>query len=613
MKNRLFFGCLISICFFGCYKAPEMTLEEIEEYKKQNQNLILEQTVSRPYKSEAFKNGQVGGVWNTTISADPKSFNLLIAERDGETTSILSPLVDYLFDYDCVQKKWVSRTASFLIKTNEEKDKMSVFCTLRDDLYWSFYNSEEKIKVTSDDVIFWYNEICGDEEMGSSAYNGQFMETKDGKVERVTIEKIDDLNFVFHFPRIIAEPILHINMDFGPAFIYQKAKNEGGVEGVKNLHSVQTDPKTIPSLGEYFIAEYVPGQRIVYERNPNYWRKSNYPQKKIARIISDNNTQNLLFTKGELETFSPTPEQLNDLVAKANNNFDFYGNYLKKKSGYTVFNAEGSQSASFWIFNQNPKNKDKVYYKWFCKKEFRQAMSCLLNRERIINQTYRGLATPKYSFFPEANAFYDSSIELKYKFDHEHAQELLKSSGFSKKADGFLYDSENNKVEFDLVINATSTVVSDIAQIICDECKKEGITINVRQTDFQRLVEQLTSTYDWQSLIIGFGGDSIFPTQGSNVWVSAGNLHLWYPLQKSPATDWEARVDYLYNKASCIVDKEKAFPLWKEYQEIFLEQCPIVYLVCSRSFFGIQNRWDFSNVYYDNINGAEISHVFMQE
>lgn len=613
MKGRLFFLYLVSVCLFGCYKAPEMTLEEIEEYKRQNQNSILEQTVSRPYKSEAFKNGQIGGVWNTTISADPKSFNLLIAERDGETTSILSPLVDYLFDYDCVQKKWVSRTASFLIKTNEEKDKMSVFCTLRDDLYWSFYNSEEKIKVTSDDVIFWYNEICGDEEMGSSAYNGQFMETKDGKVERVTIEKIDDLNFVFHFPRIIAEPILHINMDFGPAFVYQKAKNEGGAEGVKNLHSVQTDPKTIPSLGEYFIAEYVPGQRIVYERNPNYWRKSNYPQKKIARIISDNNTQNLLFTKGELETFSPTPEQLNDLVAKANNNFDFYGNYLKKKSGYTVFNAEGSQSASFWSFNQNPKNKDKVYYKWFCKKEFRQAMSCLLNRERIINQTYRGLATPKYSFFPEANAFYDSSIELKYKFDHEHAQELLKSSGFSKKADGFLYDSENNKVEFDLVINATSTVVSDIAQIICDECKKEGITINVRQTDFQRLVEQLTSTYDWQSLIIGFGGGSIFPTQGSNVWVSAGNLHLWYPLQKSPATDWEARVDYLYNEASCIVDKEKAFPLWKEYQEIFLEQCPIVYLVCSRSFFGIQNRWDFSNVYYDNLNGAEISHVFVQE
>lgn len=607
---RLCFLLFSSVILFSCSRPPEMTLSEIEAYRASRQNDLIERTVSKPWKDEPWKNGVPGGEWNTSISGDPKSFNFLIAERDAETSGILSYLNGYLVDYNTVQKKWVPRLADFEVKTDEEKGTMDVILTLRDDLYWSFYqDSKPRVKVTSDDVVFWYNEIMCDEEMGSSAYNAQFMEMEDGSEKRVEIEKIDDRTFTFHFPRIVADPLLAINMDFGPAFQYKPAKDSGGAQAVKGLNSVAVDPKTLPSLGPYFITEYTPGQRVVYTRNDDYWEKdengisSSYPEKKIAVIVSDNNTKYLLFKQNKQETFSPSPEQLEDIVKNADNNAE---------GGYTVFNAGGSLSAPFWTFNQNPKNKDSPYYGWFTKKEFRQAMSCLLNRERIITQTYRGLAEPKYGFFPEANAFYNEEIILPYRFSHTHAQRLLSSAGFEKKADGFLYDENGIKVEFDLSIVSSQPVMSDIAQIISDECKKEGITVNVRQTDFQRIVEQLTSTYDWQTLIIGLGGGNIFPTQGSNVWVSSGNLHMWYPLQKEPATEWEARADYLYNSAKCIVDTEKARPLWEEYQKIFLEECPIVYLVSGRSFFAISNRWDLSNVYFDNQSGALTERVFLR-
>lgn len=605
--------------FFSCSRAPEMTLSEIEAYKASRENDLIEKTVSRPWKDEPWKDGKPGGEWNTSISGDPKSFNFLIAERDGETAGILSYLTDYLVDYNTVQKKWVPRLASFEVKADEKSGTMDVFLTLRDDLYWSFYqNAKPRVKVTSDDVVFWYNEIMGDEEMGSSAFNSQFMEMEDGSEKKVEIEKIDDLRFVFHFPRIVADPLLAVNMDFGPAFQYKAAKDAGGAQAVKNLNSVAVDPKNLPSLGAYFITEYTPGQRVVYSRNDDFWEKDGngesirYPDRIIATIIGDNNTKYLLFKQGKQETFSPSPEQLEDIVKNASNNLDENGNAVKNdSSGYTVFNAGGSMSAPFWTFNQNPKNKTSPYYSWFTKKEFRQAMSCLLNRERIISQTYRGLAEAKYGFFPEANAFYNEEIILPYRFSHAHAEKLLEQAGFKKDADGFLRDENGNKVEFDLSIVSSQPVISDIAQIISDECKKEGITINVRQTDFQRLVEQLTSTYDWQSLIIGLGGGNIFPTQGSNVWVSSGNLHMWYPLQKEPATEWEKRVDYLYNTARCIVDSEKARPLWEEYQRIYLDQCPIIYLVSGRSFFAISNRWNLSNVYFDNQVGAQTDRAFL--
>jgi peptide/nickel transport system substrate-binding protein len=146
-----------------------------------------------------------------------------------------------------------------------------------------------------------------------------------------------------------------------------------------------------------------------------------------------------------------------------------------------------------------------------------------------------------------------------------------------------------------------------------DELSNVGIKVNIRILDFQKLVEQMFTTFEWDSMIMGLSGSNIFPSQGSNVWPSSGNLHMWYPNQPQPATDWEARIDYLYNEGNYTIDREKAKPIWDEYQEIILEQCPVISLVRPRSFYALRDRWDFSNVYYDNINGAETSHIFLKQ
>ena len=626
-RNPVLFVLCAVFCnlffLFSCSRYPEMSLEEIEAARASGAGELIEKTVKKPKTHNDFAPGKAGGVWNDSIMGDPKSFNMLVAEKDGTTAGVVAPLVQYLADYDVIDRKWKGKIADFEIKIDEENNKLDIIYTLKDNVYWSFYqNSKPKVKVTSDDVVFWYDEIQGDADCGSSAYNSQFMPMEDGTSQRITIEKIDDRSFVFHFPQIVAEPVLHTNMDFGPAFLYRKAKEDGGAEAVKNLFTVAVNPKEIPSCGPYFLVEYTPSQRLLYKRNPDFWEKDvngeshYYPEEQVVQVIGDQNTNYLLFKQGKMESFSPSPEQLEEVVKNAKNTLTSDGKVLEdadsEKSGYTVFNAEGSMNASFWSFNQNPKNKDKPFYEWFCKKEFRQAMSCLLNRGRIIQQTYRGLGSPKYSFFPEANKYYDENILLQYRYSHPHAKKLLESIGFTKKEDGFLYDEKGRKVEFDLCFAASQPIFSDIVQIITDECKKEGITVTARPTDFQKLVDQLMSSYDWQSIIIGLGGGSLFPTQGSNVWVSDGNLHLWNPLQKSPATQWEARIDELYQTAKCIVDYEKAKPYWDEYQKIYLEECPIIYLIRSRSFFALQNRWDMTNFYYDNLNGAETTYLWLK-
>ena len=609
MKKTTYVYSMIFACalvFLSCaQKTPEMTLEEIEDYRAHAGQHLLERTLYKPYTGQEFIAGKEGGIWNESIISDPKTFNHLIGERDGSSLSIIEQTLESLVGYDPIKKEWFPKAAFFEIETDEAKGTLTVHYTLRDNLVWSWYGKEEKVPVTSDDVVFWYNEIEGDEVFQSSGYGGQFLELENGEQGHIECIKVDDKKFDFVFPRIVAEPLLTTNCSIKPSFIYKKAKDEKGADGVKDLFNASEDPREIPSCGRWHFAEYKPAHRIVYKRNPNYWEKDKngeslpYPETMICQIVGDQNTSYLLFRQGKLESYGPRPEEVDEVVNS-------------QKNGYTIYRADGSFSAPFWSFNQNPKNKDSQYYKWFCKKEFRQAMSCLLNRDRIIQQTYRGLGDPCYYFFAKPNAFYDENIQLKYRYNVEQAKELLAKAGIKSDEKGIMRDWDNVPIEFDLTINASSSTTSDIAQIIADECSLVGIKINVRQTDFQKIVEMLTSTYDWQSLIIGLTGGSVFPSQGSNVWVSYGNLHLWYPLQPKPATDWEARVDWLYNNASYTIDKIQAKKYWDEYQEIYLEQCPIIYLVSSRSFYAIQNKWNQENLYYDNMYGARTEYVFAQ-
>lgn len=599
------FGCLF-LCVLGisgCSKNEDLELSEIDELSELNSKELLAKTVSKPWKGGEYVAGKTGGVWNDTLLNDPKTFNQYIGERDAESAGIISYTLDYLVDYDASGREWQPRIAFYEIETDKEKNTLTVHYTIRPEAYWTYYGKDEKIPVTSDDFVFWYDEIAGDPEFGSSGYAQQWITLENGEDAHVDIVKIDDKRFDFVFPRIVAEPLLATNMSLCPSFIYRPAKEKGGAEGVKNLFSIDCDPKTIPSCGQFYITEYIPARRLAFTRNPNYWLKDEngvsmpYYDQMICQIVGDQNTDYLLFKQGQTETFSPRPEEVSDLVNGQGDD-------------YTVFNAEGSMGASMWSFNQNPKNKDKAYYDWFTTKEFRQAMSCLLNRDRIAVQTYRGLAEPKYSFFPEANPYFDEDITLQYRYSPEKAEKLLKSAGFVKK-DGVYFDKNGNKVEFSLTIASSNTVVNDIAQIVADECAQIGVEVKIRQIDFQKIIEMLTATYDWESVIIGLGSN-LFPSQGSNVWPSYGNLHLWYPLQETPATEWEKRIDYLYNEGCYTNDYTEAKVFWDEYQQILLEQCPVIYLMRSRSFVAVRNKWDLSNVYYDNKNGLMAEHIFLK-
>lgn len=581
----------------------ELTPDQIAFQKRQKDNALLAQTVRNPRTGEYAK-GKPGGTWTDAITQDPKTFNPVLS-KDAETNSVIGPLTDALLDYDRLTRTWKPLAAeSYEVKTDPVQGTMDVYFTLRDDLYWTTLDDPAKIvKVTADDAVFWYNEITGDPAMQDSGYAQQFTEMPNGTQARITIQKISDRRFVFHYPRTNAFPELSCNMSFGPKYIFEPAKKAKGAQGVLELWSVATNPKTIPGYGPYLIESYRPGIEVVLTRNPNYWRKDAwgqplpYIEKLVYKFIPNQDTEKLKFLAGELDNYTLRPEDLDELV--------------KKQKDYTVYAAGSVLSASFISWNQNPRNLDKKYLHWFTSQEFRQAMSCYFPRDRVIRQVYRGLGTPALGFFPKANPFYDPEVGQKFGYDPAKGLSLLTGLGYKKDAQGILKDDQGNPVEFDLMVLNTTNLTTDIGSIYADELKQAGIKLNLRQVDFSKLVESLSKTYDWQAVLIGLSGSSLFPTEGSNVWKSRGDLHLWNPHQSKPATPWEARIDHLYSEGESTQDKKAAQKIWTEFQQTILDQLPVMYTIHPDSFVAYRNKW--GNVFPDTEAPGDSLYFFQKD
>ena len=80
---------------------------------------------------------------------------------------------------------------------------------------------------------------------------------------------------------------------------------------------------------------------------------------------------------------------------------------------------------------------------------------------------------------------------------------------------------------------------------------------------------------------MGFTG-SLEPNNGANLLRSSGNLHMWNPAQKTPATPWEAEIDRLLDEGAAELDLEKRRRAYFRIQAILHEELPLIETVRQR-------------------------------
>jgi peptide/nickel transport system substrate-binding protein len=385
------------------------------------------------------------------------------------------------------------------------------------------------------------------------------------------------------------------------------AKDKNWQKNFDRFLASNTNPKTIVSSGAFRLKEYVPAQRVIFERNPNYYminkkgQKLPYLDKLVYLIVGDLNNEILKFEAGELDEISLKGGNVARYKARENN------------SDYIIYNLGADTGTMFMAFNLNTrsyveKGSRKFYVdpkkqRWFSDKNFRTAIDYAIDRKAMVQNIANGMATPLFTAESQNAVFLNKSL-IGHNKDLNFAKSLLKKSGFYLK-NGKLYDKYRNKVEFDLYTNAGNTEREALGVMIKQDLSELGISVNFKPIEFNSLVNKITNSYDWDMVILGLTGTPVEPHNGKNVWTSSGPLHLFNqrPSNKPVVDrlDWEKELDEIFDKGALVLDFNSRKKYYDRYQQIIYDEKPIIYLYSPIRIYAIRNK--FKNIYPSSLSG----------
>ena len=520
-------------------------------------------------------------------SSDPKSFNAIIA-KETSTTAVTNLIFEGLTRTNGVTLQVEPNLAQ---RWDVSADGLTWIFHLRPGVVWS---DGEPFK--ADDVVFTFNKLIYNEEIPTSARD---VFTLEGKI--FNVEKVDDKTVKFTLPAKFAPFLQGMSQEILPEHKLKKFVEEGKFNFTWGIDSV---PQEIVGTGPFKLKKYVPGEKVILERNPRYWRVSKegdplpYLGKIIYLIVPNPDTALLKFIDGEL-----------DYTGVRGSDYPF----LKPKEArgnFTIYNTGPDFGTNFIVFNQNPgKNPktnepffDPVKLSWFTNPNFRQAVAHAIDKSRMLSILKNGFGFPQdASMSPSATFFYNPNV-IKYDYDLKKARVLLAEGGFvDKNQDGRLEDAQGHIVEFNLYTNSSAVERVQMAAMIRHDLSLLGMKVNFTALEFNSLVEKINSSFDWDAIILGLTG-GIEPHFGKNVWASDGQLHIWNPKQEKPNTDWEKRVDEIFNAGVQELDENRRKVLYDEWQVIVSKELPIIYTVLDVDLFAVRNK--FGNLNPTSYGGA---------
>lgn len=542
------------------------------------------------YLQSQVEVGKFGGTFvSSTIGEGPKTFNPFNT-KDNISAQMSEIMYDGLVTTDVVTGKTIPKLAkSFSVNGKE------YIVNLRHGLKWS-----DGKPITADDVVFTWQNIIFDGFGNTSTRDSVMI---DGKIP--TVEKIDDYTVKFVTPEPFAPFLRMLSSPIAPKHIFQPAVNRGR-EYFDGFLSTNTNPKEFVTSGAFRLKEYVPAQRVVFERNPNYYeinkdgKKLPYLDKLVYLIVGDINNQVLKFEGGELDEISLQGAN----VARFKE--------MEKHSDFTVFNIGPDTGTMYLSMNMNNRKNEKGKYYvdqkkqvWFQDKNFRQAVDYAIDRKNMVFNIANGLGYPLFT--PETlNSIFLNKKLKPYDKNTEKSKELLKKSGFTWDKAGHLIDKFGNHVEFDLYTNAGNTEREAIGVMVKQDLEDLGMKVNFKPIEFNSLVNKLMASLDWDMVIMGFTGSPLEPNGGKNVWLSDGTLHIFNQrLERdanSPRYAFEKRIDYLYTQGALATKFEDRKKYYDEYQAIVYNEKPLIYIYSPIRIVALRKK--FKNIYPTSLGGV---------
>lgn len=199
--------------------------------------------------------------------------------------------------------------------------------------------------------------------------------------------------------------------------------------------------------GAFAVKEWRRGDRVILEKNPNYWDAANVSLDGVEWIsIPDDNTRMLKVQAGELDTALFVP-------------FSRVAELKKDPNLKVVLNP--STREDHMLINHS--------HGLLGKKEVRQAIDMAIDKKTIVDAVTFGIGEVAYSYIPKG-ALYHYADNLQRPYDPEKAKAMLAAAGASD-------------LKLNYVVNAGNEADEQIAVLMQQMLAKAGVTLDLQKVD----------------------------------------------------------------------------------------------------------------------------------
>ncbi|MCY3733176.1 MAG: ABC transporter substrate-binding protein [Chloroflexi bacterium] len=299
--------------------------------------------------------------------------------------------------------------------------------------------------------------------------------------------------------------------------------------------------------GPFRFVEYVKGQHIILERDPNFFLKGKPYLDKIVYKINKNSTSLALgLERGDihLRAFNTKSRELGRL----------------KKNKSLVVTAQGYAAIGpiAWLaFN--------LKHPILGKKAVRQAIAYAVDRKFINGSLHSGLSKPAYGPIAMGNPLADRNAK-RYDLDLDKANRMLDEAGYPRKESGVRF-----QVTLDTLLSQR-----DVAEYLKPQLKRVGIDVKLRiPPDFPTWANWVKShEFDMTVDVVFNWGDPVIGVHRTYVTSNIRKGVIWSNTQSYS----NAKVDALLEKAGVELDPAKRGQLYLEFQKIVTDELPVYWM-----------------------------------
>ncbi|OYP33093.1 ABC transporter substrate-binding protein [Rhodopirellula sp. MGV] len=540
--------------------------------------------MARPASSEQRVWEEVDNLHRIYLA--PSGFNFVETNKSYERR-LISIIHDSLLQYDPVKDRLVAGLA----KTHEVS---------ADGLTWTFHLRDaatpDGTKLHADDVVFSFNlhlDTRFDCKQRTNLIVGG---------EPVKVTAIDPMTVQFG----LSQPFHTFDWSVSGVTIVPREVFKEVCQTPQSLRQAvgvpEPEPQFVKGFGPYFV-ESQDTQEIRLSRNDHFWNRGDdlAPRPHLPRITltkrTDGTTSNIDFLHDDRNVY----RLVGPLESKQ----------LSQNTDFEILDLGVSGWCTFFWVNQNPRVPWAETYperlKLFQNVAFRRAIAHAIDRHAIIRSVYEGYAEPLYGPASPVYGWVAPSEVLEDvtpAFDRDAAlRELAKLDVVPGEpdADGkrwLTYEESGGRIPLEIEIR-TSIDEEDRRRKTAEELKSQleqiGIRVKVVEERFGEIAIRLDKTYDYEAAVMLLGGAPNATTL-KHFFESSGPMHFVNPYQESPATDWEKKVDELFQVYATSPDPSERDEAMLELQKVWSSAQPAFHLVNDRKLVAVRRDYEINGM-----------------